>query len=222
MSATDLGLRYSCDMNFANQVHYQVAKSRRLAFFILRSFHLQATKLRLFKKQVRPILEYCTFTATYLSKAERVAIEYVQRKFTKALLFADRSMGYRVRCRKLQLDPLWLRRLKLNLIFLHNIIHNRTHLAAGLPTTTIKARYSLRSADTSLVYPRSTCSFHQYSFLTYYSSVWNKLPVAIRSATNIYMFRRLLSSHLSLENIRTLFSPHLTLDQLFEQGPLRI
>ena len=104
-----------------------------------------------------------------LSKAERVAIEYEQRKFTKALLFTDRSMGYRDRCRKLQLDPLWLRRLKLNLIFLQNIIHKRTHLAAGLPTTAIRASFSLHCADTLLVYPRSIFSFHQYYFPPYYS-----------------------------------------------------
>ena len=86
----------------------------------------------------------------------------------------------------------------------------------------IKASNSLCSAGTRLVHPKSTCSFHQYSFLTYYSFVWNKLPVASWSATNIHLFRCLLSSHLSLENIRKFLNPHIIRDQNVEQEPSRI
>jgi hypothetical protein len=111
---TDLGIRYSCSLNFTNQALYQVAKARQISYLILRSFHLETTKLALFKQRVRPILEYCAFMASLLTKRCRLAIEGVQRRFTRLLLPPGCLTNYRERCGVFRLDPLWLRRLKLN------------------------------------------------------------------------------------------------------------
>jgi len=68
-------------------------------------------------------MEYNHYTATYLSKACRFAIENIQRRFTKKLIPPNSSYSYLERCQLFKLDPLWLRRLKLNLIFLHCLVY---------------------------------------------------------------------------------------------------
>jgi hypothetical protein len=219
---TDLGIRYSCSLNFTNQALYQVAKARQISYLILRSFHLETTKLALFKQRVRPILEYCAFMASLLTKRCRLAIEGVQRRFTRLLLPPGCLTNYRERCGVFRLDPLWLRRLKLNLIFLHGLVHQKKHVACDIPSFVDNSTYNLRNNEYALSCCSSRTSLHSYSFFSMYPRIWNRLPLSLRMISDYNTFRRQLFAFLSFETVNALLDPQLPPYILFEQGLSRI
>ena len=221
-STNDLGLRYSCTFNFTAQALYQVAKARQLTYLILRSFHTNDVRIALYKQRIRPILEFCPFVVSHLPKSHRLAIESVQRKFTKSLLPQHCSLNYKARCLTFKLDPLWLRRLKLNLYFFHALIFRHTHVASERPLFTTTPQYNLRNTQFLSSYSFSNTMLHRYSFQPHYSRIWNKLPIYIRSLENPQAFRRQIRSHLSVEIASSLLGSQLPIDKLFEQGPGRI
>ena len=81
----DLGLRYSCTLNFNEHVSYQVARARRLSALILRLFHIKDARVTIFKTCVRPLLEYCAIIYSSIRKSDWIALENVQRSFSKSL-----------------------------------------------------------------------------------------------------------------------------------------
>ena len=218
----DLGIRYTCHFDFSTQALHQVAKARQLTFLILRSFHITASMVALYKQQVRPILEFCPFISTLFQKSLRIAIEGVQRRFTKAFFPSDNRPTYRARCTLLRLEPLWLRRLKLNLVFLHQLIYKHSHIALWRPSFAPNLTYNLRNTQWTVSINRSRTDFHRYSFLNYYSRIWNKLPISLRSEEEPLAFKRQLRAFLSLDTISRLWSLQLSEDTLFECGPPRI
>ena len=176
----------------------------------------------IFEQRIRPVLEFCSFTASLLPKSCCLAIEGIQRKFTKMLFDTGCTKSYRARCQILNLDPLWLRRLKLNLIFLHALIYQNAHLASERPAFAVHHSYNLRNTEFCLNYNMSRTVFHQYSFLSFYPRLWNRLPLSIRSISNYHIFKRRLSLFLSIKTVDSLLNPQLPLDLLFEQGPGKI
>lgn len=217
----DLGIRYSCTLSFSNQSLYQVSKGRQLLHLIIRSFHSLSIKVAIFKQHLRPVLEFYPFVASYLTKSCRLNIENVQRRFTKLLFPSDSLLSYRQRCETLNLNPLWLRRLILNLTFLHSLIYHLTHIADGRPTFHSNPKYDLRDTF-SLAVPHSKTAFHRYSFLPNYSRIWNLLPLNIRSITCSHRFRRKLATYLTFNHVYELLNPQVCPDIFFEQGPIRI
>lgn len=221
-NVTDLGIRYSCHLSFSNQADFQVARAKRIMFLLLRSFHLPETKVAFFKQRVRPILESCSFIASYLNHADLLKIENVQRKFTKLLLLCEPYLKYSQRCRFLKLEPLWLRRLRLNLVFLHRIIYKQVHLTAGYPNFASSTGYNLRNSEVTISYSKSRTAFHRFSFIPHYSVIWNKLPPSIRAIDNSVRFKKDLDAYLTPETAHSILSSQLATELLTEQGPPHI
>jgi hypothetical protein len=123
----DLGIRYSCNLNFSEQVEYQLAKGRQMMGLISCAFSLPQARLELYKVYVRPILEYGSIIGSSLRKVDRVALESLQRSISKAVTGFSTTLTYRERSILLSLEPLWMRRLKLNLMLLHSILNKKTY-----------------------------------------------------------------------------------------------
>lgn len=217
----DLGIRYSCTFDFSTQATYAVAKARQISYLILRSFHLHSTKVALYKQRVRPLLELCAPIASYLSQKHRLAVEGVQRRFTKAL-FPGSCLSYRARCAIIMLEPLWLRRLKLNLVFLHAIIHSHAHLASNCISYQCSGEYNLRNSVNFLSVTLSRTALHYNSFFSLYSRLWNMLPATIRNTQPPRLFRHLVSQYLCIDQTRLLLSVASHPDNFFESGPPHI
>ena len=204
---------------FSPQAQYQVAEARSLCFLILRSFHLASIKLALFKQRVRPILGYCPMFFTYYSQSETQAIEGVQRLFTRFLLSKSTEMSYEARCIHFKLDPLWLRRLKLNLAFLHRIVHSQVHTPIFQTLIATTSGYSLRNSPFKLRSEYSRTSVRYRYFLTFYSRIWNKLPSSLRSIDNYHRFIKSLKTYITPSKTEQLFSTQLLPDALYKVGP---
>jgi hypothetical protein len=217
----DLGLRYSNLFNFSQQAHYQIAKARRISFYILHSFHLPAVKLALFKQRVRPILEYCPMLFPHYTESDRHSIESVQRMFTRILMPAGLSSNYRSRCEHFKIDPLWMRRLKLNLVFLHRLVNAQVHTTNTFLHLSTPTRYT-RNSEAKITCKLSRSAFKHNSFVPFYSRIWNRLPPDLRMLTNHISFRKSLNQFLSLQTVAPLFRTQLSDDVLCEYGPRHV
>ena len=215
----DLGVYYSSSFSFTHQAQFQIAKARKLCFMILRSFHLTPVKLIIYKQRVRPILEYCSMLFSNYAQHDRHAIERVQRMFTKALFPKSSLTTYRHRCTQLNLEPLWLRRLKLNLHLLHSMVYNQIHTSVTKATWVISSGYNLRDSAYKLKVESAATVFRHNFFLPFYSRLWNKLPADIRSIETRRLFTRSLNSFLTLDKVDELLTTQMATDSLFELGP---
>ena len=132
-----------------------------------------------------------------MRKSDRIGIESVQRSFTKRLIGWSSPLTYKERCLFFKLDPLWLRRMKLNLIFLYNIPHSRTYTSNPLHFAPV-SNYPLRSGILTLSTPITNTSLRSHFFITVYSNLWNKLPLEIRSSTSSHRLRSALDKFLTV------------------------
>ncbi|WP_432422650.1 RNA-directed DNA polymerase [Streptococcus dysgalactiae] len=213
----DLGLHYSCTFNFSEQATFQIAKAKRTIGLIHRTFRIRESKLLVYSSHARPLLEFCPVIFSHMLKSDRIALEKVQRSFTKHLVGFSSPLNYKERCELLHLEPLWLRRLKLNLCFLFNLLHGRSHSLTKLnvcPSTS----YPLRHRGLTLPVPRSRLAFRHKFFTIVYSSLWNKLPIAVRSCSSLFQFKAALHKLLDVEYVVHATNSHIDIARAYEAG----
>ena len=142
--------------------------------------------------------------------------------FTKAMFPKGCSDGYRFRCLKLNLEPLWMRRLKLNRALFHRLIHSQIHSSITKPSFITPPSYSLRDSACKLRQPLVVTNFRQNFFIPLYTRIWNKLPSHVRSLDNSHIFTRKINEFITIDKVEELISTQLSLDTLFESGPRNI
>ena len=109
----DLGVIVQDSLQVNVQVQSAVRKANAMLAFMSREpeYKSRDVLLRLCKAVVRPHLEYCEqFWAPYLRK-DVLALERVQRRFTR-MIPGMKSLSYEERLRTLGLYPLEFRRIK--------------------------------------------------------------------------------------------------------------
>jgi hypothetical protein len=215
----DLGVRYSCTFNFSEQACYQLAKAKRALGYISSCINLPLARLELYKLCVRPILEYCPVVHCHMRKTDTHALEKVQRRFTKSVVGYSSTLSYRERCIQLQIEPLWLRRLKISLTFLHSIIYGYSLTSGSVIKLHECKSHDLRNQQMKLYSPPSKSNLRSRSFAIKYSTIWNLLPACLRSVASPSLFRTLLHRYLTPESVSPLFNINLNLDTLYENGP---
>lgn len=80
---------------------------------------MNESRIKLLKTHVRTILEYCSSVCSIARKCNSMAIDNVQRAFTKHMIGYSASLNNMERCGLLKLDLLRLRWIRANL---NNII----------------------------------------------------------------------------------------------------
>ena len=195
----------------------QGAKARRLIGLINRTFSLTESKLSIFKTHVRPLLEYCTVVFSNMRQIDRFAIENVQRRFTKQLLGYSSPLNYMERCEILHLEPLWLRRLRMNLSFFCNIVKRTSCNSA--PQVKTPSNYSLRHRDSMVLIPVSRTAMRSNFFIVKYSSLWNKLPPQLRSMSSAsLLFKKEINKHLTVQKLIRMHDPYMSITRAYELG----
>ena len=217
----DLGLRYSMTFNFSEQVAYQVSKARQSIYLICKHICLSEARLQLYKLIVRPLLEYCPVFFTNLRKSDKLAIESVQRSFSKRLIGWSTNMKYHDRCELLGLEPLWLRRIKIGLFLLFKIIHGLSFSNNDSLHFKSISGYCLRNESSILLIPRSRTKLRYDFFLNRYSSLWNSLPTYLRECTSLKHFKQEVNHFVTVNNLIAHFSPTTPIDTIYTEGLLR-
>ena len=198
----DLGITYNNKLSFSRHVTTMTACANRRIGFIHRNFELAESKKLLYKMFVRPKLEYCSFIYTLANKTEKDNVERVQRGLTRRIIGSKTRPSYIVRCQNLDLEPIWLRRLKHNLIILFKLMHDTNDLDLEIKFQP-QSHYSLRNNSHRLHQQKPKRLLKQRSFIIRYSNLWNCLPEYIRQSNSIGILKNNLNSYFNLTDLIT-------------------
>ncbi|CAH8660046.1 unnamed protein product [Schistosoma haematobium] len=165
----DLGLRYSQDLSFTEHILKQTSKSQRLIGYITRNLYNNESRIPMYKVCARPLLEYCTFILSSARIKDKLRLESVQRRFTLRILGVDCTLTYNSRCNKLGLDPLWRRRLKLNLIFFFKLLHKLSFTSNHVIQYAETSHYDIRNSLALVKQTHSKSSLYMNYFTCKFS-----------------------------------------------------
>jgi hypothetical protein len=188
-SVTDLGILFSSKLSYSEHITSIVGRAKQRSNLIFRCF-VAAEIFYLLKGYicyVRPIVEYCSqvWSPTKLSDIER--LESVQRSFTKRLP-GLRSMTYKDRLTHLNLCSLEERRLKHDLTFLFNSLHNFNNINPTQIGLTISTA-TTRGHAYKLTINHSSVSARSNFFSNRIAHAWNSLPEFAAYSTSTVQFK---------------------------------
>ncbi|CAH8460438.1 unnamed protein product [Schistosoma rodhaini] len=218
----DLGLRYSDSLNFSEHIASQISKARKLIGFIMINFNNTESRLLLYRKCILPILEYGILVYSNCRHNDLIKIEGVQRRFTKAVLGYSDNKDYHQRCQQLKLEPLWIRRIKLNLIFLYRLLNGISYSSLSTPSYSMIPSHNLRNKENIIAIPKTQTNLRQNFFVIRYSTIWNRLPMNLRCSETIIRFRSLLDDFLSESGLCHLLNINVLNNDLYKNGPSSI
>jgi hypothetical protein len=189
----DLGVFIDPTLSFTPHVESVVARARRVAGLILRSFRSSSATVlaRAFTCYARPILEFCSPVVNAMSAKDSARIESVLRWFSlRVCKRLNISCGvYSDRLAALGLDSLELRRSRLDLGFVHAIAHNK-HYCPQLALSATSVRYPLSHGSRLISDPKAK-GIRRRLALNRIAPAWNALPPAVTKLSRPAFAQRL-------------------------------
>ena len=188
--AKDLGILITTDLNFNSHISGIVSQALQRSSLIFRGFTSRDPALlrKAFITYIRPLVEYNSVIWNPCKVFLVDHIESVQRSFTKRMPSLS-NLSYIDRLRKLDLEPLELRRLKFDLTNYYKIIvlsHSpclKDHFIFHNPPP------SARSKLPRLVKPLHCSSQLSSSFFYRHTEAWNSLPESLRLSKSLPAFK---------------------------------
>ena len=214
----DLGFRYSRSLNFQEQVHYILSRAKQRIGMVHRTLRLRESKIEVYKTCIRPLFEYCNTIYSSMNRGDCILLEKLQRAFTKSVIGFSSPLTYRERCSMPKLEPLWLRRIQLNLCFFFKII-NASHLRLSSNFRfSDQGAYTLRHRRKRVSTFTAKTRLRRNFFLVKYSSLWNRLPECIRVIPTLSIFSRMLKKFLTIPNLINTLNLQLLPEDIFNDG----
>ncbi|VDP26700.1 unnamed protein product [Schistosoma curassoni] len=134
-------------------------------------------------------------------------MESVQRRFTLRILGADCTLTYNSRCNKLGSDPLWKRRLELNLIFFFKLLNKLSLTSNHVIQYAETPHYDIRNSLSLVKQTCSKSSLYMNYFTCRFSRLWNNLPQSICTIKSLPLFVRFIDAYCSPENVLNVVAP---------------
>ena len=194
-SERDLWVYVDNDLKFRKQAASAVAKASQVLALIRKSFRAINcdTLPLLFKSLVRPHLEYGCCIWGPFSKADRKAVERVQRRATK--LVPDlRHRPYTERLRLLDLPSLYYRRRRGDMIKTYQVLHGEMDVRQEDFFTPALDRRT-RGHPWKLNKEQAQSRTRRLCFSTRVISDWNSLPSEVVLAPSLGAFKSRLDAH---------------------------
>ncbi|CAH8514040.1 unnamed protein product, partial [Schistosoma rodhaini] len=138
---------------------------------------------------------------------DKLRLESVQRRFTLRTLGTDSVLTYNSRCSKLGLDPLWKRRLKINLIFFFKILSKLSFTSSQAIQYAKASHYDIRNSLSLAKQTYSRSSLYINYFACKFSRLWYNLPQTIRMLNSLPLFVRSINAYCSSENSLNALAP---------------
>jgi hypothetical protein len=171
----DLGVSFDSFLSFSPHILSIVSSAKVTIYRLFRTFVTRNINalLKAYTSYVRPLLEYCSPVWSPHQISNIIALESVQKLFTKKLLL-PLSIPYSDRLIALNLDSLEKRRLILDLTLCFKIITGR--VSGSLADYGLKLSHnSLRGHSRKLFIMDCRLDSRKYSFGNRVSKVWNEL-----------------------------------------------
>ena len=194
----DLGIWCTSEMKPSLQVQKAVAKAMQTLGMIKRSFKYLSKDLFLFlyRTYIRSHLEYCVpIWSPYLAK-DTDALEWVQHRATK-LVKSLSTLPYEDRLISLQLQSLYCRRQRGDLIETFKILHNFANVDLGAAFT-FNTGQPIRGHPFKLMKSRCNLEFRKHFFTNRVINQWNSLPSDVVCAPSVNSFKSKLDNYWNL------------------------
>jgi hypothetical protein len=197
-SFKDLGVVFDSKLCFNEHIDSLISKCNQINGLIKRSVGYHApshVKLQLYKSLTLSNMDYCSQVWSPQGFVKIRSLESVQRSMTKYIL-NDFDASYVDRCSELDLMPLTYRRECNDLLYLFKVIHGL--LEVNLSEEVEIVHRESRTMQGILLQPTQirTETFYS-SFFNRVVYLWNVLPLQIREAQSLHVFRGLLISYYS-------------------------
>ena len=195
-SIRDLGVTVDSKMNFDRHIENIVRDAYIRVGVLFNGFI--SRDLNLMKKAyttfIRPVIEYASSVWCPYKQKHIVAIEKVQRHFTRRIP-ALRDLSYGERLGLIELETLELRRLKCDLILYYKILTGISPLSCEHYFNYVNHGRSTRLQD-KYVLQKPFCrnKLIENDFFVRRIDCWNSLPDNVKHCDSLYKFKRFLST----------------------------
>ncbi len=194
---TDLGVTITSDLKFSQHCINIVKNASLTALMILKAFNTgdRSTLVQLFKTYVRSKLEFSSASWNCLLLKDIDLVEGVQRAFTRRLPgMSACNASYLQRLDMLQLQPLELRRLHIDLIWTYRIIHGLVDLDSNdfFDFCSVQNRGHSQKLCPKKCHNWLNCRVNYFSFRVI--NVWNSLSNDIVNAKSLSDFKAKIES----------------------------
>ena len=185
----DLGITIDSKLSFHQHINSIVCKANQRKSLILRCFLSRnpSNLVRAFKVYVRPFLEYASTTWSPSYVTQIIALESVQRDFTRRIPGCS-HLNYRDRLALLKLQSLEHRRLIADLALCFNIVKCNTCLNFE-NFFTLNPNTNLRGHPFKLSVPLAKNNTRKFFFSNRVVTIRNALPTDLVLSTNINTFK---------------------------------
>lgn len=160
------------NFSFLEQVSKQTFKFQSFLGCIIYIFSSNELLILIYKVCFRPLLKYSMFILSVVHMRDELMSESVQRSYTLQILGSDCTINYKSICNILELDTLWKRRLKLNLIFFSEIFNKLSFASNEVIQYTEAPSYTIHNSLSLKTIPFWIFNYINSKFLR----PWNSLP----------------------------------------------
>jgi hypothetical protein len=188
-TANDLGVTIDSKLSFHPHITNIVSKANQRKSLILRCFLSRnpANLLRAFKVYVRPLLEYASTTWSPSYVTQIIALESVQRDFTKRIPGCS-HLSYAERLSLLKLESLEHRRLIADLVFCFNILKGNNCIQPS-DFFSPSLNTNLRGHPLKLTVPLAKTNTRKFFFANRIVPIWNSLPADLVLSPSVESFK---------------------------------
>ena len=192
---SDLGITVSSDLSWSRHIEITAAKANKtlgLIKRICRDIHDPTTRRFLYCSLVKPKLEYASNVWSPNTIKYRSIIENVQRRATKFILNYPKDMPYPERLVETNLLPLEFRREMSDLQLLHKAkmglisMDINKYLSIHEPGYKSRSNYNVNNFHFVLKHKQN---YFKNLFFVRSASLWNNLPIELKSHVSISIFR---------------------------------
>jgi len=198
-SERDLGVIINESLSFKEHILTICNKAMRMYGWLTRTLATDDTKviIRLYKALIRPILEYASTVWSPTRVGLIIKLESVQRKVTKFAFRRSSVLDYSERLRVSTLPSLMWRRLFLDLLMVHRILHGDIKIRKELfHLSTEVSSSNLRRHRLSIYKALFTCDIYKHHFVNRIVDEWNSLPHEVLDVENFVAFKKRLKIYL--------------------------
>ena len=189
----DLGILFNSKLNFSPHISQIVSKVKRRLFLLFKAFSYSNVEALIlaYKTYVLPMVEYCSPVWSPSLVTDIIAVESVQRLFTRRLK-PCLNLNYKERLSYCGLFTLEKRRLIADLILMYKILHGLVNLNFG--SALVLFTGPTRGHTYKLETKGARINARQHFFISRAVKPWNSLPQSAVSAESVSAFRNSLST----------------------------
>ena len=191
-SSAELGVTRTCDFRNNDHVNKICLTVSHLAGMVFKLFSSKDFRFltQVFITYVRLLTEYASVIRNPADVGSCVQLERIQRRFTRRM-FGRNPPAYEERLCTLGMPTLQLRRRALDYIFTYKLLHSLVDVdakAIGLQMLSLNTRGN--GVNLCVRHAKSNCIKRSFSYRI--PKDWNELPIDIKSAKSLAVFKNKL------------------------------